>query len=583
MMYLGRGGVNRIRRLVSSDPWARSVALEILGRADALHKVPVIEREFETGRAVMLPTSRALAERVHTLGMAWFLSGQPEHSRRLLDELTAAASFPDWNCEHFLDAAEMMAGVALGRDWLRETMTASQRDVIDQAILEHGLMPALQALREKAFWTTADNNWNIVCCGSAIVAAIALRSVQPQPCREIIELASKAMLCGMSSYLPDGGYAEGPGYWEYATRYAALALAAIEEVDPGNRHLSGLPAFISTWNFGRQLTAPSGHVFDYGDNVLVPIRCPVLGWLAQKSGDVTAADWQRQAPGPRHPFDLIWHAPHASPGPRSEPASVFAKAGIAMLRDPHAASGFFVAVKGGDNSVNHAHLDLGTFVLEAKGERFVSDLGRDDYALPGYFTADRRYSYLRTGTLAHNTIVVEGRNQSVSASATRPILRSEPGFSAVAFSINDPDSPCIIYRAVALSPSSHVAIVDHVSSRRAGDGISADWRIHTKAEVTCRGTEATLRLGVAELTLRLVAPFSASFEKEAVPTPPGEADNSAFTRLLVRFAVPPEGMRMAVIFQLDALGVDHLGPQLQVLHDWLDAMGEDDTGRGAPP
>ena len=242
------------------------------------------------------------------------------------------------------------------------------------------------------------------------------------------------------------------------------------------------------------------------------------------------------------------------PNPTPELASIFAKAGIAVLHDPQAASGFFVAVKGGDNSVNHAHLDLGTFVLEAKGERFVSDLGRDDYALPGYFAADRRFTYLRTGTLAHNTIVVEGRNQSVSASATPPVLRSDPGSSAVALGINDPDSPCIIRRAVALSPGSHVAIVDHVSPRRAGAGVAADWRIHTRAEVVCRGAEATLRLGAAELKLRLVAPFPASFEQEAVPTPAGEADNSAFTRVLVRFAVPPEGVRMAVIFQLDAHG-----------------------------
>ena len=462
-------------------------------------------------------------------------------------------------------------------------MTAGQRDVIDQAILEHGLMPALQALREKAFWTTADNNWNIVCCGSSIVAAIALRSVQPSLCQEIIELASEAMLCGMSSYQPDGGYAEGPGYWEFATRYAVLALAAIEEVDPGNQHLGSLSAFVSTWNFGQQLTAPSGHVFDYGDNVLVPIRCPVLGWLAQKAADVAAADWQRQAPGPRHPFDLIWYEPATSNSLKPKSSFVFAKAGIATLRDPMAASGFFVAVKGGDNSVNHAHLDLGTFVLEAKGERFVSDLGRDDYALPGYFTADRRFTYLRTGTLAHNTIVIEGRNQSVSASATPPVLRSDPGSSAVALGINDPDSPCIIRRAIALSPGSHVAIVDHISPRRAGAGVAADWRIHTRAEVVCRGAEATLRLGAAELKLRLVAPSLASFEQEAVPTPAGEADNSAFTRVLVRFTVPPEGVRMAVIFQLDAQGVDRLVPQLQVLHDWLDAMGQDDTAGGAPP
>ena len=221
-------------------------------------------------------------------------------------------------------------------------------------------------------------------------------------------------------------------------------------------------------------------------------------------------------------------------------------------------------------------------MLEAKGERFISDLGRDDYALPGYFDPDRRFTYLRTGTLAHNTIVVEGRNQSVAASATPPVSRSDAGFSAIGFTIDDPASPCMIRRAVALAPGSHVAIVDHIRPRHAGAGMSADWRVHTKADVTCQGTEATLRLGSSELKLRLVAPFPASFEKEPVPTPPGEADNSDFTRVLVRFVVPPEGVRMAVVFHPEAPGVDHFASQLQTLHEWLDGMDRQDTPGEAP-
>ena len=122
----------------------------------------------------------------------------------------------------------MMAAVALGRDWLRETMTSSQLQIIDTAIVNHGLVPALESLRGGSAWTRADNNWNIVCCGGAIVAAVALRSTQTELCSTVIELASQAISRGLSSYAPDGGWPEGPSYWAYATRYAALAIAALE-------------------------------------------------------------------------------------------------------------------------------------------------------------------------------------------------------------------------------------------------------------------------------------------------------------------------------------------------------------------
>ena len=60
------------------------------------------------------------------------------------------------------------------------------------------------------------------------------------------------------------------------------------------------------------MTGPSGLVFDYGDNLPEVDRCPVLGWLAARSGDAEAADWQSKRPATRHPFDLIWYAPDAA-------------------------------------------------------------------------------------------------------------------------------------------------------------------------------------------------------------------------------------------------------------------------------
>ena len=45
----------------------------------------------------------------------------------------------------------------------------------------------------------------------------------------------------------------------------------------------------------------------------------------------------------------------------------------------------FLAAKGGLNRGYHSHLDLGSFVLDAFGQRWAEDLGPEDYGLPGYF------------------------------------------------------------------------------------------------------------------------------------------------------------------------------------------------------
>jgi hypothetical protein len=94
---------------------------------------------------------------------------------------------------------------------------------------------------------------------------------------------------------------------------------------------------------------------------------------------------------------------------------------------------FWLAMKSGDNAASHSHLDIGTFVLEAGGRRFAIDLAPDDdYALPGYFSPDRRPGYYRISTAGHNTLLVDEANQPATARAQLIDLRSGPDVSRIA-------------------------------------------------------------------------------------------------------------------------------------------------------
>ena len=98
--------------------------------------------------------------------------------------------------------------------------------------------------------------------------------------------------------------------------------------------------------------------------------------------------------------------------------------------DPQA---LYVGFKGGNNKANHSHLDLGTFVLDAYGYRWVVDLGSDNYNLPAYF-GKQRWTYYRLKTAGHNTLVINGVNQATSARA--PIIAFH-ATSALAFAVAD--------------------------------------------------------------------------------------------------------------------------------------------------
>lgn len=65
----------------------------------------------------------------------------------------------------------------------------------------------------------------------------------------------------------------------------------------------------------------------------------------------------------------------------------------------------FVGVKGGTPQASHGHMDVGSFVVEALGRRWIHDLGGDDYNLPGYFGRSR-WNYFRLNARSHNVILI---------------------------------------------------------------------------------------------------------------------------------------------------------------------------------
>jgi hypothetical protein len=68
--------------------------------------------------------------------------------------------------------------------------------------------------------------------------------------------------------------------------------------------------------------------------------------------------------------------------------------------DPKA---IFVGIKANNCSWNHGDLDSGSFVYSSNGQRFISDLGADNYDLPNYF-GNKRFNYYRKNSHGHNVL-----------------------------------------------------------------------------------------------------------------------------------------------------------------------------------
>ena len=121
----------------------------------------------------LLGVSREAVRRLSTLALAYRFEREESYLHRLEEELKAVCSFSDWNPSHFLDVAEMAAGVALALDWAGEWISQEVNEMARFALVNKALKPGLASSSDN-WWITTDNNWNLVCHGGLSLAALAV-------------------------------------------------------------------------------------------------------------------------------------------------------------------------------------------------------------------------------------------------------------------------------------------------------------------------------------------------------------------------------------------------------------------------
>jgi hypothetical protein len=551
----------RLRQLVQTDEQAREFYQRLKSQADRICQELPSRYEIPDGLR-LLATSRRVLLRVYTLALLYRLDGDRRYLERAWRELEAAANFPDWNPRHFLDTAEMAHAFAIGYDWLFSDWTDEQRRILREAMVTKGLQPALGVYREKRWWSTARHNWNQVCNGGIGMAALALLDELPDLCGEILNHALQSLQIPMREFAPDGAWGEGPGYWNYATSYNCVFLAALETAIGTDLGLSQMDGFAETGLFPIYITGPTGRTFNFADGGDGTLRAPQMFWLARKFNRPVYAWYARSTASP-HPLDLLWFDKQGNDA-QAEGLPLdkyFRRVEVVTMRTAwNDRNALFVGFKAGDNKFNHSHLDIGTFVLDAMGHRWALDLGADNYNLPGFFGA-QRWTYYRLRAEGHNTLVInpsQEPDQDPRAEAKIVRFVSQPDR---AFAIADLTSAYAkhgaekVMRGILLDRQRREVIVqDEVTLKQAGD---VWWFLHTPAQVQLSedGKTATLTQGTATLQAVLLSPKDARFavmDAKPLPTSPnplGQNPNNGIRKLAVHLS-QTASMQLIVLLSL---------------------------------
>jgi Heparinase II/III-like protein len=262
-------------------------------------------------------------------------------------------------------------------------------------------------------------------------------------------------------------------------------------------------------------------------------------------------------------MDLLWFDETAAAAQLST-AKHFRGADVVMLRgDWHDLDTTYLGVKGGTNDAcEHGHYDLGSFVLDAKKQRWAIDLGPDDYNLPGYFTPKMRSRYYRTSTIGHNTIVIDGECQAPTAGAAivRTSFDDEISFVVMDLSMAYPATISAL-RGFALINRRDVLIVDEITPQQGP--LSVDWQMHTRARFEISAASAALIGSDSQATpfyLRIIDPSAStwSVSSAAQVMPPEQSSNYGVAKLVVRLDGVVRPVRLAVLLSPSPGTVDTL-------------------------
>ncbi len=184
------------------------------------------------------------------------------------------------------------------------------------------------------------------------------------------------------------------------------------------------------------MTGPSGYAFNYSDSGLSGELQPAMFWFAQKANN-SSLRWVERSrllnEAPKQPVRnrllpavMLWSNGIGMNDIKAPSPTFWVGEGrnpVALMRSSWSDSlAIYVGLKGGSPSVNHAHMDVGSFIMEADGVRWAMDFGMQNYESLESKGVDlwnskqnsQRWQVFRYNNFVHNTLPINGGLQQVA-------------------------------------------------------------------------------------------------------------------------------------------------------------------------
>ncbi len=490
---------DRLKNEVKSDSLKSEWYKKVIASADSIVNESVLEYKINGGR--LLDVSNSALSRLEYLGFAYQMTKDKKYAERGIKEMEAICAFPDWHPDHYLDTGTMASAIAIGYDWLYESMTDEQRENIVKAAYKHGLETAKSAYYASAafndFWCDTETNWGFICNGGIANLAMAIGEYNTDETMEIMRNALIAIESPWYRIAPDGAWYEGTGYWSYLLTHMTLFMSSYKSVmnEPFGESYMGTDKYAY---FQAYFQDADGLPNNFHDADEAMAENTGQFYMAQIYNDPSLMLYRinqmKQFNIQPCVFDLLW----CKSGLETENSSINLENAkyfretefISIREDWNKKDSAWLSFHGGYSNTAHDHIDVGTFVYNIGGVRWAIDPGREMLSYSTYNPAveagyDPKLYYRRKGE-GHNIVVINPNDSfehdlNAFAQVYKPVSGVGGSYSKIDLSTAYAANVNSYTRGYLMTDNQRTLTVRDEIKLKANSVIH--WFMHTKGEI----------------------------------------------------------------------------------------------------
>ena len=552
-LHYSAAEIAAIKLNAQSDPYAKPTYDDIISRADAILGTSLMSYQLD-GANLRIPSLHTFGnDQAPYLILAYQFTKDTRYALRCWQQLERFTTYPDWGANrHFLDAGIAAKAVAMAYDGLYDYLTTSQRTALYNAVRTFVLNPGMNQITTSTGpfkWYDTDDNWNGICHGGMIMAALATFEMDSAFNSSIIAQCANGILKYLQSFEPDGASEEGMSYWSYGLQNTILSLESMKRCLGATFGLTNLNGIKKTGMFPYLVSGPVGTA-SFGDDYLYvgkANRFLSYMWFAKFYNDANLARTHYDRSMSINAAktikmngwsDLIFYdkALVQQGSGNAVPASGFIRGvdygyvGETMSDE----TALYVGIHTGKNNASHGHLDAGSFFIQGLGETWAQgNLGLESPYPSDFFTVTApaytaaptssattrgRFYYYRVRTEGKNCLVFNPdarpeQNPDAQATVVKDANDGTGGYFVVNMGDVYSRDVSAYKRGVKLNRSSKtITVQDEFTPKTVSN---AYWIMHSpctdNAVISADGRTVTMTKNGKIAYLRLLSPANATF------------------------------------------------------------------------